>query len=107
MPERHINALLDELESRSRQVANERDVTLKIDQEDLIRLKALSEVYGLTIDEVTACLLHQILLDVEEKMPYRAGNRIIRVEDDEPVYEDIGPTPRYLEAKRRLEQDCA
>ncbi|KEA63212.1 hypothetical protein ADIMK_2736 [Marinobacterium lacunae] len=107
MPERHINSLLSELESRSRRVASEREVTLKIDNEDLIRLKALAEVYGLSIDEVSACLLHQVLVEVEEKMPYRAGSRIIRVEDDDPVYEDIGPTPRYLEAKRRIEQECA
>ncbi|WP_188745632.1 hypothetical protein [Marinobacterium zhoushanense] len=107
MPERHINSLLTELETRSRRVANERAVSLKIDHEDLVRLKALAEVYGLSVDEVTACLLHQVLVEVEEKMPYRAGTRVIRVEDDEPVYEDVGPTPRYLEAKRRFEQECA
>jgi hypothetical protein len=107
MPERHINALLDELEHRARQVAKEREVTLKIDHDDLVRLHALAEVYGLSVDDVSATLLHRILLEVEEKLPYRAGTRIIRVEDDEPVYEDIGPTPRYLEAKRRFEKECA
>jgi len=107
MSERHVDALLFELENRSRRVANEREVTLKIDHEDLVRLKALAEVYGLSVDEVTACLLHRTLVEVEAKMPYRAGSRIIRVEDDDPVYEDIGPTPRYLEAKRRFEQERA
>lgn len=107
MPEQHINSLLSELENRARRVASEREVTLKIEHEDLIRLKALAEVYGLSVDEVTACLLHRTLVEVEEKLPYRAGSRIIRVEDDDPVYEDIGPTPRYLEAKRRFEKECA
>lgn len=107
MPERPINSLLDELENRARRNAHQREVTLTIDQEDLIRLRALAEVFGLEVDEVGASLLHHILLDVEEKLPYRAGNRVIRVEDDEPIYEDIGPTPRYLEAKRRMEKECA
>ncbi|TCK07365.1 hypothetical protein [Marinobacterium mangrovicola] len=107
MPDRQINSLLDELEHRAKRAANEREVTLKVDQEDLIRLKALAEVYGIGIDELTACLLHNILMEVEAKLPYRAGKKIIRVEDDDPVYEDIGPTPRYLEAKRRFEKDCA
>lgn len=107
MPERHINTLLDELENRARLLANEREVTLKIDHEDLIRLQALSEVFGLSTDQIGAQLLHTILQEVEEKLPYRAGPRVIRVEDDDPVYEDIGPTPRYLEAKRRLENECA
>lgn len=107
MPERQINALLDELEHRAKRVANQKEVTLKVDQEDLIRLKALAEVFNLSVDEVTTCLLHNILMEVETKLPYRAGNKIIRVEDDDPVYEDIGPTPRYLEAKRRFEKDCA
>jgi len=105
MPDRHIHALLDELERRAHQLANSREVTLKIDHEDLIRLKALAEVYGLSTDEVGASLLHHILLDVEEKLPYRAGKKIIRIEDDEPVYEDVGPTPRYLEVKRRIEKE--
>lgn len=104
MPDTDIHTLLDELERRAHQVANEREVTLKIDQEDLIRLQALAEVYGLSTDEVGANLLHRTLLAVEEKLPYRPGPGIIRVEDDEPVYEDIGPTPRYLEVKRRLEK---
>jgi len=29
------------------------------------------------------------------------------VEDDEPIYEDVGPTPRYLAAKRKHEKVCA
>ncbi|WP_432698002.1 hypothetical protein ACQUQP_06570 [Marinobacterium sp. YM272] len=107
MPDRQINSLLDELEHRAKRVASQKEVTLKVDQEDLIRLRALAEVYGLSIDEVTNSLLHNILMEVEAKLPYRAGKRIIRVEDDDPVYEDIGPTPRYLEAKRRFEKDCA
>lgn len=107
MPDAHVNALLEDLESSGQRRANTREVSLKIDHEDLIRLRALAEAYGLSVDEIGAQLLHSILLQVEEKMPYRPGPQIIRVEDDEPVYEDIGPTPRYLAAKRRLEQDHA
>ncbi|MBP0047759.1 hypothetical protein H9C73_03345 [Marinobacterium sp. AK62] len=107
MPERKITALLEQLEQHSRKRAHQQTVTLPIDREDMVRLQALAEVYGMDIVELTPILLHAILTDIEAHMPYKAGKRVIRVEDDEPIYEDIGPTPRYLEAKRKHEKVCA
>ena len=69
---------------------------------DDIKLKALAEVYKLPFDEVVSSLIHQAILEVEEKMPYIAGNKVIRVEESAEVYEDIGPMARYLEAQHQL-----
>ena len=46
--------------------------------------------------------MHQALNTLEEQMPYIAGDKVIRVEEGEEVYEDVGPMPRYLAAKRSL-----
>ena len=52
--------------------------------------------------QLAAELLHTVLLEVEEKMPYKPGTKIIRMEEGDPVYEDIGPMPRYIAIKHRL-----
>ena len=103
MPDGHITNVLDELTHKSHAASRQREITLSIDQEDIVRLEALAEVYGLSVNEVGAALLGNVLKEVEAKLPYVPGTNVIRVEDDEPIYEDIGPTPRYLEAKKRLE----
>ncbi len=107
MPDSHIAALLERLEQHSQRHAHQQTVTLPIDREDMVRLQALAEVYGMDIVELTPILLHTILTDIEAHMPYRQGNRVIRVEDGDPIYEDVGPMPRYLEAKRKHEKVCA
>ncbi len=74
---------------------------------DDVKLRALTEVYGLPFDEIVASLIHQALLEVEEKMPYVAGDKVIRVEEGADVYEDVGPMSRYLEAQKRLRKQAS
>ncbi len=69
---------------------------------DDIKLRALAEVYQLPFDEVVASLIHQAILEVEEKMPYVAGDKVIRIEESSEIYEDVGPMARYLEAQQQL-----
>lgn len=109
MPTSHVSRLLEALESKARQQESLTELNVTIAREDQIRLEALASAFGLTREEVCSSLLHSILLEVEEKMPYRPGPRVIRIEDGDPIYEDVGPMPRYLEAKRQLEKDrdCA
>ena len=38
-------------------ITNVRELSLKIDHEDLIRVQALAEAYGLTVDEIGSQLL--------------------------------------------------
>ncbi|MFC6669416.1 hypothetical protein [Marinobacterium aestuariivivens] len=109
MPTSHVSRLLEALESKARQQESLTELNVTIAREDQIRLEALASAFGLTREEVCSSLLHSILLEVEEKMPYRPGSKVIRIEDGDPIYEDVGPMPRYLEAKRKLEKDrdCA
>lgn len=72
---------------------------------DVIRVKALAEVYQLPLEDVIANLLSSALQEVEARMPYVPGKKVIRIEEGEPVYEDIGLTPLYLAAKERIEQE--
>ncbi|GGO83015.1 hypothetical protein GCM10011348_25750 [Marinobacterium nitratireducens] len=110
MPTSHVSELLDALESKARLQESLTDLNVTISKEDLVRLEALACAFGLSREDVCSSLLHSILMEVEAKMPYRPGPKVIRIEDGDPIYEDVGPMPRYLEAKRRLEKeqlDCA
>ncbi|MEH6823682.1 MAG: hypothetical protein V7629_07245 [Motiliproteus sp.] len=75
-----------------------------VDRDDVIKLEALSELYQLPLDDIIASLVSCALKETEQKIPYIQGQKIIRTEEGEPVYEDIGDTPRYLEIKQQLER---
>ncbi|MGB0466738.1 MAG: hypothetical protein ACPGF7_04285 [Pontibacterium sp.] len=103
MANQHVIHLLDELERKANHKADLSQVTFPIDKEDMIRIEALCDVFDMEVDELIPALLHTVLQEVEASLPYRQGNKVIRVEDGDPIYEDIGPTPRYLAIKRKLE----
>ncbi|MBU2967459.1 hypothetical protein Q4508_06895 [Amphritea sp. 2_MG-2023] len=102
MPNNHVAHLLNTLEEQSTEKRKLVDCNFAINEEDKLKVQALAELFHLSEEELVAELLHTVLLDVEEKMPYRAGTKIIRVEEGDPVYEDIGPMPRYMAIKSRL-----
>ena len=76
------------------------DITLK--ESDYHKLQAMSQIYDQPIDAITSELLHQAITEIEEAMPYVAGGKVIRIEDGQEIYEDIGPTPRYMQALGQL-----
>ena len=64
---------------------------------DAARIEALQVMYpGCSEEEIVSDLLHAALDELEATMPYVPGNRVI-AEDDygDPIYEDLGPTPRF------------
>jgi hypothetical protein len=65
---------------------------------DAARLKALQEIYPRrNIEELISDLLTASLDELESVMPYRQGSKIVATDEQgDPLYEDIGPTPRYL-----------
>ena len=73
------------------------------------RIHALAELYpGRSEEELIADLLALALSDLEAAFPYVPGDEIIALDEfDNPVYEDVGITPRFnaltREYLRRLE----
>lgn len=104
MANQHVTHLLEELERKAIHKSKLTDVTFPVDNEDLIRLEALADVFEMEKNELVTALLHTVLLEVEASLPYRQGSKVIRVEDGDPIYEDIGPTPKYLAIKTQLEK---
>lgn len=82
---------------------------LHLPVEDAARLHALAEMYpGVTKEDLIRDLLAAALAELEAAMPYEAGTKIASEDDfGDPVYEDAGPTPRFLELTRKHKERLA
>lgn len=70
---------------------------------------ALAEMFpGRTETQIITDLLSAALDELEAALPYVQGERII-AEDEfgDPMYEDVGPTPRFQELTRKHLQRLA
>lgn len=79
--------------------------TLRLSIEDAARLEALAEMYPkLSTEHILNDLVSAALNDLEKSMPYIKGNKVIaRDEMGDPMFEDVGLTPRFLAlAKKHL-----
>ncbi len=71
---------------------------IRLPLEDAAKLEALREMYPKrSCEQLLTDLLSAALDELEKSFPYVKGNRII-AEDEmgDPMFEDIGPTPRFL-----------
>lgn len=71
--------------------------------EDAARIHALTEMYpGVPVEDILRDLLAAALAELEAAMPYEPGTKIASEDDfGDPVYEDAGPTPRFLALTRK------
>ena len=99
-----IKKMLDDWELRSTHVKEQVSTKIVLNRVDLIKVEALAEAYKLPASDLLANLINTVLLEIEEQMPYVAGDKVIRIEEGDPIYEDVGRTPEYLAAKDRLQK---
>lgn len=99
----HIKDLLNEWAGTARSQEPASRVTVELPAEQAARLMALQEMYpGRTREQLLLDIISSALDELEAALPYVPGNRIISEDDfGDPIYEDIGPTPRFLELTRK------
>lgn len=71
---------------------------------DAARIEALQVMYpDCSEEEIVSDLLHAALDELEVAMPYVRGERIIAEDDQgDPIYEDLGPTPRFYRLSHEI-----
>ncbi|AMO68109.1 putative type 1 pili tip component [gamma proteobacterium BDW918] len=71
---------------------------VRLSIKDAARLNALAELFPRrNIEELITDLLSAALDEMESVMPYRQGTKVVATDEQgDPLYEDVGPTPRYL-----------
>ena len=79
------------------------EYAVRLPVDDAARLAALVEMFpGRPAEQLITDLLGAALQEVETSMPYVAGKKVIsNDEQGDPIYEDVGLTPRFMELTRR------
>ncbi len=83
-----------------------KEYAIRLNLEDAARLHALAELFpGRQIEDIIADLLHAGLDEIAAAMPYEPGPKVISRDDQgDPVYEDVGLTPRFVAITRRIKK---
>jgi hypothetical protein len=76
---------------------------IHLDVEAAARLAALQEMYPKHhVEELLGELLGAALDELEASLPYVKGNKVVATDElGDPLYEDIGLTPRFLALSRQ------
>jgi hypothetical protein len=79
------------------------EYSVRLPVDDAAQLQALVEMFpGRTVEQLITDLLGAALQEVAAAMPYVPGQKVISTDEQgDPVYEDVGPTPRFMELARR------
>ena len=79
-----------------------RTYAVRLAVDDAAQLAALAEMFpGRTPEQLISELLSVALKGLAAAMPYVPGTRVISTDEHgDPVYEDLGPTPRFIELAR-------
>lgn len=98
-----VRELLKQWEESSTEKIAAREYCVRLAVHDAARIAALVEMYPhKKQDEIIAELLALALDQLEAALPYEQGSRVI-AEDEmgDPIYEDVGRTPRFLELSKK------
>ncbi|MDF0730479.1 pilin assembly protein [Pseudomonas entomophila] len=76
---------------------------LHLDLEAEARLAALIDMYPKrSAEELLGELVAAALEELEASFPYVKGQQVIATDEEgDPLFEDVGPTPRFLTLSRR------
>jgi hypothetical protein len=101
-----FKSLLDRWKKDPPPTLTAREYAVRLPLDDASRLHALTELFpGRTAEELITDLLHAGLDEIAAAMPYEAGPTIISRDDQgDPVYEDVGLTPRFVELTRKIKK---
>ncbi len=95
--------LLDSWQERATGERTVKSYAVRLPIDDAARLGALAEMFpGRTAEQLITELLGAALKEVAAALPYVAGSKVISADEQgDPVYEDVGPTPRFMALTRK------
>jgi hypothetical protein len=98
-----FKTLLDTWSKQQPREHTDERYSIALTVDDAARLAALAELFpGNDIEQLISDLLSAALDETETAMPYVAGDKVIREDEfGDPVYEDVGLTPAFLELVRK------
>lgn len=104
-----ISELIQRWSAKTRGHVASKAYAVRLPLRDAARVEALRVMYpDCSESRLLADLVHAALDELEVAMPYVPGSRVI-AEDDygDPIYEDLGPTPRFYSLSHEILRQLA
>ena len=96
-----FRTLLDDWQSKTAPTLTTTEYAVRLSVDDAARIHALAEMYGRERESIITDLLGEALRELEAAMPYVRGSKVISTDEQgDPIYEDVGPTPRFMTLTR-------
>ncbi len=104
-----FKGLLDEWQKKTGRARTATEYAVRLPVEDAARIQALVDLFpGQTREAIITDLLGLALQELSASMPYVAGKKVISQDDQgDPVYEDVGLTPRFMDLTRQAQKKLA
>ncbi|UFQ01339.1 pilin assembly protein [Pseudomonas fitomaticsae] len=104
-----IRELAQHWEETAKGCLTDTGYTIHLDVEAAARLAAIAEMYPKRhAEELLGELIGAALEEFEASLPYVKGSTVVATDEEgDPLYEDVGPTPRFLALSRRHLHDLS
>ncbi len=98
-----LRDLVSNWEKNSSQPLTENQFRVRLTESDAAKIAALNEMYpARTQEQIITELLSAALNELEHSLPYIQGNNISEFDEcGDPIYEDVGPTPKFAKLTRK------
>lgn len=98
-----ITSLVRQWENTAKVRLTNKEYHLRLPVEDAARIAALAEMYPRRSQEdIISELLTAALDELESSFPYVKGEKVIGEDEcGDPMFEDVGPTPRFLNLSKK------
>lgn len=98
-----VSSLMQFWERNASGQLTEASYAVRLPLEDAAKLAALEEMFPKkSKEELITDLLHAALNELESSMPYVQGSKVISEDEQgDPLYEDEGPTPKFLSLSQK------
>lgn len=103
----YLKQLVEHWQDHASGQLTETSYQVRLTVEDAAKLDALAEMYPKrSREQLLSELLSAALGQLEASFPYVQGTKVVATDElGDPIFEDVGPTPRYLAlTKKYLEQ---
>ncbi len=101
-----IRALAAYWEKQAKVPLTTEEYSFRLSIEDAAKIAALAEMYPKrSKSEILSELLSAALDELETGFPYVRGSRVISTDEQgDPIYEDVGPPPRFLDLCKKYRE---
>jgi hypothetical protein len=104
-----FKSLLDHWQQIAPPTLTATEYAVRLPVDDAARIQALAEMYpGTSREQIITDLMGAALKELAASMPYVRGSKVISTDEHgDPVYEDAGPTSKFIELTRKHRKKLA